>query len=142
MAKFGSASVIVSLTDAPGGTARIITAYVNAIGGLKIENLTQQTNPFGSTSEAHSPTGVSKTPDIALEGFLDDTAAVGSSVVLKVSAADRAVGSVGRILIITIATGQVFTITVHNVSHEVVAKNGALTEYKNILRQAGAGVWS
>lgn len=142
MAKFGSASVIVSLTDAPGGTARIITPYVNAIGGLKIENLTQQTNPFGSTSEAHSPTGVSKTPDIALEGFLDDTAAVGSAVVLKVSAADRAVGSVGRILILTIATGQVFTITVHNVSHEVIAKNGALTEYKNILRQAGAGVWS
>lgn len=142
MAKFGSASVIVSLTDSPGGTARIITPYVNSIGGLKIENLTQQTNPFGSTSEAHSPTGVSKTPDIALEGFLDDTAAVGSSVVLKVSAADRAVGSVGRILILTIATGQVFTITVHNVSHEVIAKNGNLTEYKNVLRQAGAGVWS
>ena len=142
MAKFGSASVIVSITDSPGGTARIITPYVNTIGGLKIENLTQQTNPFGTTSEAHTPTGMSKTPDIAIEGFLDDTALVGSGVVLKVSAADRAVGSVGRILIVTIATGQVFTITVHLVSYEVVAKNGALTEYKTVVRQAGAGVWS
>jgi len=142
MAKFGSASVIVSITDSPGGTARIITPYVNTIGGLKIENLTQQTNPFGTTSEAHSPTGMSKTPDMAIEGFLDDTALVGSAVVLKVAAADRAVGSVGRVLIVTIATGQVFTITVHLVSYEVVAKNGALTEYKCVVRQAGAGVWS
>jgi hypothetical protein len=142
MAKFGSASVIVSITDSPGGTPRIITPYVNSIGGIKVENLTQQTNPFGSTSEAHSPTGMSKTPDITLNGFLDDTALVGSAVVLKVSAADRAVGSVGRVLVITIGTGQVFTITVHNVSHEVGAKNGALTEYTNVLRQAGAGVWS
>lgn len=142
MAKFGSASVIVSLTDSPGGTARIITPYVNTIGGLKIENLTEQTNPFGSTSEAHSPTGMTKTPDIALEGWLDDTALVGSAVVLKVAAADRAVGSVGRILIVTIGTGQVFTITVHLVSYEVVAKNGSLTQYKAVVRQAGAGVWS
>jgi len=112
------------------------------LGGLKIENLTQQTNPFGSTAEAHSPTGVAKSADVTLGGFLDDTALVGSSVVLKVSAADRAVGSVGRILIVTIATGQVYTITVHNVSHDVIAKNGALTEYANVLRPAGLGVWS
>lgn len=145
MAKYGSSVVVVTIDDAPGGTARIITPYVTTIGGIKVESITQQTNPFGTASEAHTPVGVTKTPDIPISGFFDDTAAVGPHVVFGAPASwalDIAPASVGRVLVILAATGATFTITVHLVSYEVSPKNGALTEYVALVRQKAAGVWS
>jgi hypothetical protein len=145
MAKYGSSVVTVTIDDAPGGTARAITPYVTTIGGIKVESITQQTNPFGTSSEAHTPTGMTKTPDIPISGFFDDTAAVGPHVVFGAPASwalDTAPGSVGRELVIVAATGATFTIMVHLVSYEVINKNGALTEYAALVRQAGAGAWS
>lgn len=145
MAKYGSSVVTITIDDAPGGTPRVITPYVNTIGGIGIELLTQQTNPFGSSAESHTPTGMEKTPDIAISGFFDDTASVGPKVVFGLAATknlDKAPGSVGRLLVIVAATGATFTITVHVVKYEVLAKNGALTEYAALVRQKSAGVWS
>jgi hypothetical protein len=140
MAKHGSSEVTVTLDDAPGGTPRDITEYVNTIGGLAIELLTQQTNPFGSSSESHTPTGVERTPDIPLSGFHDDVAN-GPHAVLKPGAADKAPSSVGRVLVV-VTGGGTFTITVHLVRYEAIAKSGSLTEYAAIVRQKSAGVWS
>jgi hypothetical protein len=109
---------------------------------LAIEALTQQTNPFGATSEQHTPTGLVKTPDIVLSGFYDDTADVGSWTVLKQVAGDIATGSVGRVLVIVAATAATFTVTVHLVKTEIILKNGSLVEYATTLRQKSAGVWS
>jgi hypothetical protein len=137
----GSAEITVTIDDAPGGTPRIITPHVRSIGGLAIELLTQQTNPFGTTYESHTPTGVERTPDIAIGGFFNDTALVGPHIVLKPGAADKAVQSVGRVLVI-VTGGGTFTITVHLVRYEVIAKAGELTEYAALVRQKSAGVWS
>jgi hypothetical protein len=142
MAKFGSSVVTVTIDDAPGGTPRIITPYVNTIGGLAIELLTQQTNPFGTSNESHTPTGMEKTPDIAIAGFHDNTATLGPHVVLKPVAADKSPASVGRVLVILAASGATFTITVHLVKYDILAKNGALTEYAALVRQKSAGIWS
>ena len=142
MAKYGSATVAVSLSEVSQGTARIITPYVQTISGVAVEAITQQTNPFGTSSEAHSPTGVTKTPDIVLSGFYDDTDSVGSWTVMKPNATDYTVGSTGRSLIITAVTGNTFTIIVHLVRMTVTMKNGSLVEYECVLRQAGAGTWS
>jgi hypothetical protein len=142
VAKHGSTEVIVSLTASPGGAAKIITPYVDTISGIAVEAITQQTNPFGSASESHTPVGVTKTPDIVLSGLYDDTADVGSWTVLKPLAADIAPASVGRVLVITAVTGNTFTITVHLVKMETQLKNSGLTSYAATLRQAGAGVWS
>ena len=142
MAKWGSSTVIVSLSEVNQGTARVITPYVQSISGIAVEAITQQTNPFGTTSEAHTPVGVTKTPDIVLSGFYDDTASVGSWTVMKPAAADYAVGSTGRSLIITAVTSNTFTIIVHLVKMEIILKNQNLVEYACTLRQAGAGAWS
>lgn len=142
MAKYSSTSVTVSIEDSPGGTARDITPYVDTISGLAIEAITEQTNPFGSTSEAHTPVGVTKVPDIVISGHYDTAATVGSWTVLKQVAGDIAVSSVGRELIIVAATGATFTITVHLVKTEILVANEKLTRYATTLRQAGAGVWS
>jgi hypothetical protein len=142
MAKHGSSEVTITIDDAPGGTPRVITPYVLTIGGLKIENITQQSNPFGTGVESHTPTGMEKTPDIAISGLFDDAATVGPHVVLKPAAGDKSPASVGRVLVIVAATGATFTITVHLVSYEVMNKNGNLTEYAALVRQKSAGVWS
>lgn len=145
MAKYGSSVVVVTIDDAPGGTPRVITPYVQTIGGLKLESITQQSNPFGTGSESHTPVGMDKVPDIAITGWFDDTAVVGPKVVFGAPATwalDKAPASVGRVLAILAATGATFTITVHLVSYEVINKNGALTEYAAVVRQKSTGVWS
>jgi len=141
MAKRTSSEVTVTIDDAPGGTPRIITPYVNTIGGLKRESITQQTNPFGTSTESHTPVGMTKVADIPISGFFDDVATVGPHVVLKPAAGDITPASVGRVLVI-VTGGGTFTITVHLVSYEVLPKNGALTEYVAIVRQKSDGVWS
>jgi hypothetical protein len=142
MAKYGSDVVAVTLTEASQGTARTITPYVQTISGIAVEAITQQTNPFGTASEGHTPTGMTKTPDIVLSGFYDDASNVGSWTVMKPAAADISPSSTGRTLVVTAVTGNTFTITVHLVKMEVILKNGSLCEYAATLRQMAAGAWS
>lgn len=145
MAKHGQDEVIITIDDAPGGTPRIITPYVTTIGGIGLESITQQTNPFGATSEQHTPVGLDKTADIPIGGFLDDTALVGPKVVFfnaTTWALDKASGSVGRVLVIVAATGMTFTVTVHLVKAELGLKRDGMSEYTALVRQKVAGVWS
>lgn len=142
MAKHSPSEVTVTFDDAPGGTPRVITPYVTTIGGLAIESITQQTNPFGVTTESHTPIGITKVPDIPIGGFFDDAATVGPHVVFQIAAADYAPASVGRVLAILAATGKTFTITVHLVKYEVLLKKDGLTEYQALVRQKSTGVWS
>ncbi len=144
MAKYGSSTVTVTIDASPGGAAKIITPYVDAISGLAIEAITEQTNPFGSTKEGHTPTGMSKSPDLVLSGLYDTTADVGSWTVLKQVAGDIAVGSVGRTVVILAATGATWTGHYHLVKTEVLVSNGKLTRYATTLRPADPfdGAWS
>lgn len=145
MAKHGQNEVSISISDAPGGTLRVITPYVSTIGGIGLESITQQTNPFGASSEEHTPVGLDKTPDIAIGGFFDDTALVGPKVIFFTAATwvlDKASGSVGRQLVILAATGMTFTVTVHLIKSEISLKRDGMTEYSATVRQKTAGVWS
>lgn len=145
MGMHGPQEVVVTIDDAPGGTPRIITPYVNTIGEVGLESITQATNPFGTTSEQNTPVGIDKTADISISGFLDDTASVGPKAVFFNQsnwALDKASASVGRVLVILCATGMTFTITVHLVKASLGLKKDALTEYTALVRQKSAGVWS
>lgn len=142
MAKHSPSEVTVTIDDAPGGTPRVITAFVTSIGGFGVESITQQTNPFGVATESHTPTGLTKVADIPIGGFFDDTATSGPHVVFQVAAADIAPASVGRVLVIVAATAKTFTITVHLVKYEVMLKKDGLTEYQATVRQKTTGVWT
>ena len=142
MAKFGSTVTTVTIAVSPGGAAKVITPYVDDISPLSIEALTEKTDPFGMVNEEYTPTGKTKVPDIILSGHYDTTADVGSWTVLKQVAGDYAPASVGRELVIVAATGATFTVTVHLVKTEIVAKNGSLCRYQTTLKQKSAGVWS
>ena len=141
MAKHGPSEVVVTIEDAPGGTVRTMTPYITTIGNISVESITEQTNPFGVASEQHTPVGLAKTSDIPLGGFFDD-AANAVHAVFNITSQDRDPSSVGRELIITVASGRTFTVTVHLVKYDVIAKRDGLTEYQAIVRQASAGVWA
>jgi len=142
MPRHSPSEVVVTFADSPGGTGRIITPYVTSIGSIGIEAITEQTNPFGVTTESHTPVGITKVPDIAIAGFFDSIATVGPHVVFAIAAADISPASVGRILTILAATGRTFTITVHLVKYMVVLEKDALTKYEALVRQMSTGVWS
>jgi hypothetical protein len=145
MAMHGPQEVAITIDDAPGGTPRIITPYVNTIGEIGLENITQETNPFGTTSMQNTPVGIDKVADIPISGFFDDTALVGPKAVFFNQtnwALDKATASVGRVLVILAATGMTFTITVHLVKATLGLKKDGITEYTATVRQKSAGVWS
>jgi hypothetical protein len=138
--KYGSASIAITLDDGPGGTSRTITPYVTSIGGIKVEAITEQTNPFGTSNEAHTPTGVTRTPDIEMEGHFDTTATSGPHVVF--GSPDDGPQDATRTFTFTPGDSKTFTMECRLVSYEVMAQNGNLTKYKAVIRQAGAGAWA
>lgn len=147
MAKFGSSTVTVTVDASPGGAAKIITPHVDSISGMSLETITEQSNPFGSTAEGHTPVGMDKSPDLVLSGLYDTLADTGSWTVLKQVAGDKAVGSVGRLVSILAATGATWSGHYHLVKTEVLVSNGKLTRYASTFRPAqGAsgfdGAWS
>jgi hypothetical protein len=138
--KYGSPSVAVSYDDGPGGTIRVITPFVTSIGGVKKEALTEQTNPFGVAFESHTPTGLSRVPDITIEGIWDTTATTGPHVVFGTPDTDPQGAT--RTLIFAPGDSKTFTVETRLVDYEVLAQNGNLTKYKATVRQAGNGVWA
>lgn len=138
--KYGSSSLVITYDDGPGGTARTITPYVLQIGGIKVEAITEQTNPFGTTSEAHTPTGMTRTPDIEIEGHFDTTATTGPHVVFI--APDDGPQDSTRTFTFAPGDSKTFTMETRLVSYEVLAQNGNLTKYKAVIRQAAAGAWT
>lgn len=138
MAMYGSPSVVITMDDA-SGTPRIITPYVTSIGEFGIEQITEQTNPFGATAEAHTPVGIAKSMDIPISGFFDDTATVGPHVVFKTPSPLPSTAS--RTLVVATGGGT-FTIEGHPISYKVAPKNGGLTPYTAVFRTTALGVWS
>jgi hypothetical protein len=138
--KYGSASLVLGYDDGPGGSLQTITAYVTDISGIKLEAITQQSNPFGQAYQSHTPVGVSMVGDITIHGFYDTTATSGPHVVFKSPDTDPQ----GSTRSFSFAPGdsKTFTMETRLVSYEVLGKNGNLTEYNAVIRQAGAGAWA
>jgi len=138
--KYGSGSLVITFDDGPGGSPQTITPYVLTIGGIKVESITEQSNPFGTTAEAHTPAGMQKVGDIAIGGFYDTTATSGPHVVFK----SPDVGPQDATRTFTFAPGdsKTFTMECRLVSYEVKGDNGKLTRYEAVIRQAGAGAWT
>src|SRR3990167_10612206 len=79
--KYGSASVAITYDDAPGGTGRLVTGYVQTMSGTKISAAQQASHAFGDSWEEHTPTGMSKMEPVTLSGHWDTTATTGPQVV-------------------------------------------------------------
>lgn len=138
--KQGSAQITISYDDGPGGTLRAITPYVREIGGIKAEQINQESHPFGVANMANTPVGVQQVPDIAIHGFFDTTATVGPHVVFLTPDSDP--NGATRTFTFVAGDSKTFNMETRLKSYEVLGKNGNLTEYEAVIVQAGAGAWS
>ena len=138
--KYGSASIVITIDSTAGGSPQTITPYVLEIGGIKIEAITEQTNPFGVAFEEHTPVGVVKVGPISIKGKFDTTATVGPHVVFV--APDDGPQDSTRTFTFAPGDSKVFTAEVRLLSYEVLGKNGGLTEYEAMIQPTGTFSWA
>lgn len=138
--KYGSASVAISYDDAAGGSLRNVSAHVLTIGGLKIEQITEENSPFGQAYESNTPVGKQRFADVEIAGNWDTSATTGPHVVFGSPDSDPN----GSTRTLTIAPGDSKSLSGETrlVSYEVVLTDGKLTGYKAVVRQAGLFAWS
>lgn len=137
--KYGPASVVIQIDDGPGGTLRNITAYVQSIGGIKIEQINEETSPFGQAYNSNTPIGKQNVPDIVLEGLFDTTATVGPHVVL--GDPDDDPNGATRSFSFTAGDSKTFTMECRLADYEVRAEKGTLSRFTATIKQAGLGAW-
>ncbi len=138
--KYGPASVAITLDDAAGGSPQTITPYIQEIGGIKIEQISEESSPFGVAYEKHTPVGKQRVGDITIGGFFDTTATAGPHVVMKSPDSDPNGGT--RTFTFTPGDSKVFTMECILVSYEVKAMTAQLSRFTGVLKQAGAGAWA
>lgn len=138
--KYSSPDITITYDDGPGGTGRAVTSHVLSMGGVKIEQLTEQTNPFGTAFETHTPVGLQRFPDVVFEGLFDTTATTGPHVVFGTP--DDGPQDSTRTLVIVFGDSKTLTVETRLVDYEVVGQVGALTRYRATVRQAGLAAWT
>lgn len=138
--KYGSASAAISYDSTPGGSLQNVTAHVLTIGGLKIEQLTEENSPFGQAYESNVPVGKQRFADVEIAGNWDTSATSGPHVVF--GAPDTDPNGATRTLTVAPGDGKSLTVETRLVSYEVVLNDGKLTGYKAVVRQAGLAAWS
>lgn len=139
MAKFGSASTVVTIDD-HGGTPRIITPHVLTIGGLKISQITEENSPFGMANERNVPVGKQKFGPVTIAGNYDDTATTGPHAVF--STLETTPNDTTRTLVVSPDGTKNLTVEGYVTDYELVLTNNKLTGYSATFQQAGAAAWS
>ena len=76
MANYGPANITIQY-DNSGGSLIDISAHVLTINDVDVENITEETRPFGASWEEHKAIGVGRLPVIELGGVYDDTVSTG-----------------------------------------------------------------
>lgn len=142
LGKHSSSEVTFTLTDAQGGTNRILTGFLLTMGPVKISSILQKSTAYGDAWEKLLPTGIQKLDPITITGFWDDSATPSPHTVLL--SPDILPNSAARALIITFSTGTVrtFTTTCWLESYAVIGKTGNLTEFAAVLILTSTGTWS
>ena len=142
--KYGPISVAITLDDDQGGTSRTITSYIQEIGGIKTEQISEECSPFGVAFEKHSPIGKQRVPDIPISGLFDTTATSGPHVVFGTpdDLPTDGTTATSRTFTFTPGDSKLFTMEVILVSYEVKAVTDKLSRFTGVLRQAGAGAWT
>jgi hypothetical protein len=133
-------TTMVQYTDSPGGTLRNVTSQIRTIGGLKIEQITEENSPFGATSEAYVMVGKQKFADVQMDGDWDTTALTGSHAVFGTPDTDP--NGATRSLVVTPGGSKTLTVPTRLVSFEIKMVDSKITGYAAVVRQAGLAVWS
>lgn len=137
--KYGSASITVTLDDAPGGTGRALTSYILEMGGAKLTSVLEDATAFGDTFRKMLPTGVTEVAKITIRGLWDTTATTGPHAVC--AAPDDGPQDATRSLVIVFGDSKTFSMEGYLESYEVLGKVAGLTQFVAEY-VPNSGVWS
>ncbi len=140
MAKYGSGSVAIYLTDT-GGTSRNISSFVLEQGGLKITSATEPSTPFGVSWEEALPAGMRKGEPIDLTGYLETDSTAGSFVMFYNALPDSP-SDTTQALVVAASSERFFHAGVFATSFEVISQTGKVTRFKSQLQPSGACTWT
>jgi len=145
MAKYGSPSVVITLDDSAGGSARAVTGFVLEMGGVKVTANTEPSTAFGDSWEENLPTSIRKTEELTLAGFLDDAATTGPHAVMGTPDIDPNAAA-ARDLVVDFGggggTNTILTVPVLLTAYEVTGSVNGLSRFVATLLPTGAAVWS
>jgi hypothetical protein len=138
--RYGPSSVTCTLEDAPGGTARALTAFIT--GGLSIVlgSEMQEITALGDSAKAFAPIGLKTSEVITIEGLWDTTGTTGSHVVLN--AVDDGPQDDTRELVAVFGDSKTATVQCRLQSYTVSASMDGVQSFSADLQPTGAVVWS
>jgi hypothetical protein len=116
-----------------------MTPFVLTINGIKIEDLMQDSQPFGAVWNAVSPTGTKKIDDIMFGGHFDDVAN-GPKANWDTGGTTPAPGDVPKTLVITVGGTNTITIPVHPAIFEIKMTRNNIHEYNATLKKGTGDV--
>jgi hypothetical protein len=131
MAQYSSADFALSIKD-NGGTPRVITPYVRAVGSISIEAILQESTSFGVAWAAYVSTMIKKMAAITIGGFYDTAATTGPDVIFSGYVGNTRTGTV-----FTFGGAKTVTVDVIIQKYERLPKLGAMTEYQATLQPTG-----
>jgi hypothetical protein len=140
--KASSTTVTFTITDAQGGTNRILSGFLLTIGAMKNTATFQKSAGFGLAWEASLPTGVQVAAPIAIGGLWDDAATPSPHTVLLLPDINPALPPRNLIITLTGASIRTYTTTCFLESYSVIPKNLNLAEFGATLLLTGSAVWS
>lgn len=131
-----STEVTIAYDDGPGGVSRALTGVTLEMGGLKIEQGSQDGTAYGDLLKKQYPTGVGEIMECTIRGFMN-TAASSSHAVFKTP--DSNPNGATRTLTVGLGGAVTWTTEGYLKSYEVITKPGALTEFVATLVQNSGG---
>ena len=134
MAQYSSASLTLQIKDS-GGTIRVLTPFVRAIGSVSIEGILQEATVFGAVWATYVSTTVKKMAPLTLGGFYDTTVDVGPDTLFNGQEGQTRTGC-----ILTYGSTKTTTFDVIIQKYERLPKLGAMTEYQVTLQPTGTVV--
>jgi hypothetical protein len=136
MANYGPTSCTVHYDITDGGALTDITAYVQSINDIAIEEMMEETRSLGDAWEEFLPLGVVKHAQIELSGLYDDAASPAPNALFG-GRIPIGPAAVTRTFKIVYGSTKSTTVETHLVSFTRTADKGALTRYKAVLQPTG-----
>jgi hypothetical protein len=136
MANYGPTSVVIKYDVTDGGALTDITAYVQTINGIDIEEIMEETRSLGDAWEEFLPVGVAKMAPIELSGLYDDASSPAPNVVFggRIPAGPA---QVTRSFQVTWGSTKTTSVETHLVKFTRTADKSALTRYSVTLQPTG-----
>ena len=118
--------------DDSGGTPQNMSAYIKSFNGLGVNAVLEECTPAGASWEVNDYAGSKNADEITIQGWYDDTAAVGPKVIFD------AIGAGPRTFKVTYGSTKYSSVETYIKAYNDQPARKGITMFNVILRPTGA----